>query len=288
MSAYWAGILGILCINIIFAYSIYITAAAGQLNLGGAGFMAIGAYTAGYVNTELGFPLWISITSAAIVTAFISFLIAFPILRTRGVYMILATFAFAEVVAGIILNIDAVGGPIGMSVIDYADLSIMIPITIGVTVFVIYMMSSRIGLIMRAIHDDEQVAMLFGANIRMIQVLCYIIGGVLAGLAGALYAHQYNYIEIQYFNVLLSIYVLLYVLIGGTQTPYGPLFGAAFFTIIPEVLRINEEWRFMIFGCFLVLFMVFRPEGAVTRSQVEFIKRYISKLFLNNKTNYKN
>ena len=278
MSAYWAGIIGILCINIIFAYAVYITAAAGQLNLGGAGFMAIGAYAAGYTNTELGLPMWVSIPSGAVVTAVIAFIVAFPILRTRGVYMILATFAFAEVVAGIILNIEVVGGPIGYPIDDYADLTIIIPVTVLVTVTVIYMMSSRIGLIMRAIHDDEQVAVLFGTNVRMIQVFCYMIAGLIAGTAGALYAHQYNYIEIQYFNVLLSIYVLLYVLIGGTQTPYGPLFGAAFFTIVPELLRINEEWRFLIFGCFLVLFMVFRPEGAVTRRQVEMVKKIFSRV----------
>lgn len=283
MSAYWSGILGILCINIIFAYSVYFTAAAGQLNLGGAGFMAIGAYGAGYTNTILGLPLWLSIPSGAIITGLIAFLVAFPILRTRGVYMILATFAFAEVVAGIVLNIDLIGGPIGFPVDDYVGLDVIIPVTILVSVSIIYLMSSRIGLLMRAIHDDESVAMLFGANIRMIQVFCYVVAGLAAGVAGALYAHQYNYIEIQYFNVLLSIYVLLYVLIGGTQTPYGPLFGAAFFTIVPELLRINEEWRFFIFGCFLVLFMVFRPEGAVTRRQLEILKKPFRIIFSSRK-----
>ena len=283
MSASWPGILGILCINIIFAYSVYFTAAAGQLNLGGAGFMAIGAYGAGYTNTILGLPLWLSIPSGAIITGLIAFLVAFPILRTRGVYMILATFAFAEVVAGIVLNIDLIGGPIGFPVDDYVGLDVIIPITILVSVSIIFLMSSRIGLLMRAIHDDESVAMLFGANIRMIQVFCYVVAGLAAGVAGALYAHQYNYIEIQYFNVLLSIYVLLYVLIGGTQTPYGPLFGAAFFTIVPELLRINEEWRFFIFGCFLVLFMVFRPEGAVTRRQLEILKKPFRIIFSSRK-----
>ena len=284
MSAYWSGILGILCINIIFAYSVYFTAAAGQLNLGGAGFMAIGAYGAGYTNTILGLPLWLSIPSGAIITGLIAFLVAFQILRTRGVYMILATFTFAEVVAGIVLNIDLIGGPIGFPVDDYVGLDVIIPVTILVSVSIIYLMSSRIGLLMRAIHDDESVAMLFGANIRMIQVFCYVVAGLAAGVAGALYAHQYNYIEIQYFNVLLSIYVLLYVLIGGTQTPYGPLFGAAFFTIVPELLRINEEWRFFIFGCFLVLFMVFRPEGAVTRRQLEILKKPFRIIFSSRKS----
>lgn len=124
MSGYWAGILGILCINIVFAYSVFIPAAAGELNLGGAGFMAIGAYSAAYLNTGLELPMWISIPGAAIVTAAISFVIAFPILRTRGVYMVLATFAFAEVVAGIIINLDVVGGASGYEVVGFADLGL--------------------------------------------------------------------------------------------------------------------------------------------------------------------
>ncbi len=280
MSGYWAGILGILCINIIFAYSVFIPAAAGQLNLGGAGFMAIGAYSAAYLNTGLELPMWISNPGAAAVTAAISFVIAFPILRTRGIYMVLATFAFAEVVAGIIINLDVVGGASGYEVVGFADLDLLALFAAATTAFVFYLLATRFGLSMRSVHDDENVAALFGVNVRMTQVMTFTIGGALAGLAGALYAHQYNYIEIQYFNILISIFVLLYVLIGGTQTAWGPLFGAILFTFLPEFLRLPEmtgmanggflaEWRFVIFGAFLVAVMVFRPEGLITRALVD-------------------
>ena len=280
MSGYWTGILAILCINIVFAYSVFIPAASGQLNLGGAGFMAIGAYTAAYMNTGLGLPMWLTIPGAALVTAAISFIIAFPILRTRGVYMVLATFAFAEIVAGIIINMEAVGGASGYEVGSFADLWLLALITIGATLFVFYLLATRFGLSMRSVHDDENVATLFGVNVRMTQVMSFTIGGLLAGIAGALYGHQFNYIEIQYFNVMLSIFVLLYVLIGGTQTPYGALFGAALFTFLPELLRLPSmagaadfkflaEWRFVIFGAFLVAVMVFRPEGLITRAMID-------------------
>lgn len=280
MSGYWTGVLGILCINIIFAYSIFIPAAAGQLNLGGAGFMALGAYSAAYMSTAMELPMFITIPGAAIFTAAISFIIAFPILRTRGVYMVLATFAFAEIVAGIIINIEEVGGASGYEVGSFADLDILAMFAIGVTLFVFYLMSTRFGLSMRAIHDDESVARLFGVGVRMTQVMTFTIGGALAGIAGALYGHQYNYIEIQYFNVLLSIFVLLYVLIGGTQTAWGPLFGAVIFTFLPELLRLPnmvgvsslkflEEWRLVIFGAFLVAVMMFRPQGLITRALID-------------------
>ena len=133
---------------------------------------------------------------------------------------------------------------------------------------------------MRSVHDDEIVAALFGVNVRMTQVMTFTIGGALAGRAGSRYAHQYNYIEIQYFNILISIFVLLYVLIGGTQTAFGPVFGALIFTFLPEILRLPDlqgldswkflaDWRWVIFGTFLVAVMVFRPEGLITRALID-------------------
>jgi branched-chain amino acid transport system permease protein len=272
MSGYWSGVLAILCINVIFAYSVFLPAAAGQLNLGGGGFMAIGAYTAAYLNSVLGYSTLVTIPCAAALTGIVGFLIAFPILRTRGVYMVLATFAFAEIVAGIIINTSALGAASGLDVPDYVGLGVLAPIAIAVVAGVVYLMSTRFGLSMRAVHDDENVATLFGVNIRLTQVACFALGGVLAGLAGALYAHQYNFVEIQYFNVLVSIYVLLYVLIGGTQTPYGPLFGAVFFTLLPELMRVGATWRYVIFGAFLVVIMIVRPEGVVTRTLIDRIR----------------
>ncbi len=269
MSGYWSGILAILCINVIFAYAVFIPAAAGQLNLGGAGFMAIGGYLAAYLNTAQGVPIWFTIPIAAALTGLVGFLISFPILRTRGIYMVLATFAFAEIVAGIIINMEVVGGTAGFEVNDYAGLNVIAPVCVVVVIFVFYLMSTRFGLAMRSVHDDENVAMLFGVNVRMTQVLAFTLGGALAGVAGALYAHQFTYVEIQVFNVLLSIYVLLYVLIGGTQTPYGPLFGAVFFTLLPEFMRVGESWRFVVFGVFLVAVMIFRPEGVITRTMTD-------------------
>jgi len=124
-----------------------------------------------------------------------------------------------------------------------------------------------------------------------VKVAAFGIGAALTGLSGGLYAHSFSYIEIQGFNALVSIYVLLYVLLGGTQTAWGPLVGATFFTLLPEALRSvlpatknflvtlfgetgivappDESWRFVILGALTVLMMVFRPEGLVTRTMVE-------------------
>ena len=272
MSGYWAGIMAILCFNIVVAYSVFLPAASGQLNLGAAGFVAIGAYTSGYISTDLGAPMLVAILLGALVTGFVAFVISFPILRTRGVYMVVATFAFAEVVQGVFINLEIFGAAAGYPVAAFADLDVIVPLTIGVVVFVFFLMTTRLGLSMRAVHDDEPVAALFGVHARFTQVTAFTLGGVVAGIGGAIWAHNFNYVEIQNFNILLSIFVLLYVLIGGTQTAFGPLVGAVFFTLMPEALRVSEEWRFVFFGILIILMMVVRPEGLVTRTMLDRIK----------------
>lgn len=291
MSGYWSGILSILAINVIFAYAIFLPVATGQINLGGAGFQALGAYSVAYFATTFGLPVPVTVLIGMAVSGVVAFLIAFPILRTKGVYLVLATFAFAEVVAGLILNSDTLGGAMGMSVPDFIDWHVPVLVAIAVTVFVFYLMSTRLGLTMRATHDDEVVTDLMGVNIRGVKVTAFSIGGALAGLAGGLYANVFSFVEIQGFNALVSIYVLLYVLLGGTQTAWGPLAGATFFTILPEVLRTilpavktflasvfgiqgpidppGDSWRFVILGVFTVGMMVFRPQGLITRTMIE-------------------
>jgi branched-chain amino acid transport system permease protein len=291
MSGYWAGILSILAINVIFAYGIFMPVATGQLNLGGAGFQALGAYAAAFLSATWGLPVPVTVGVGMLLAGAIGFLIAFPLLRTRGVYLVLATFAFAEVVGGLILNSETFGGAMGLSVPDFIDWHVPVIAAAVVTLFVFYIMSTRFGLTMRAAHDDEVVTDLMGVNIRSVQVAAFAIGGALAGLAGGLYAHSFSFVEIQSFNALVSIYVLLYVLLGGTQTAWGPLVGATFFTMLPEVLRTvlpaikttlysaagvegpvsapDDSWRFVILGALTIAMMVVRPEGLITRTMVE-------------------
>ena len=241
MSGYIEAQLIILCLSIIYAYGIFLPAASGQLNLGAAGFITLGAYASAWFNASTGasLPIWSSVILAMLFTGVIAFVISFPILRTRGVYMVLATFAFAEVVSGIAINLEFVGGAAGFPVDGHTDVKIIVPVTILVILFSFYFMSTRLGLALRSIHDDESVSTLFGVNVRATKVVAFTVGAMLMSLGGSLYGHHYNYIEAQTFNVLLSIYILLYVLMGGTQTAWGPLLGAAFFVIVPEALRLS-------------------------------------------------
>ncbi|MCX7323499.1 MAG: branched-chain amino acid ABC transporter permease [Hyphomicrobiales bacterium] len=268
MSGYASGIVAILCINLIFAYAIFVTAAAGQLNLGGAGFQAIGAYAAAWLSSSAHMPASVTIPLAILASALVGFLISFPVLRTRGVYMVLATFAFGQFVSGFLLRSPTFGGAIGMVVADYVGVGALIICAVLTTVLVFFLMASRLGLAIRSIHDDELVSTIMGVNVRAVQVAMFTLGGALAGLSGALYAHHFSFVEAQYFNSLLSIYVLLFVLIGGTQTAWGPLVGSLFFTLLPEVMRVGGSWRYVVFGVVIVLMMVLRPQGIVTRALV--------------------
>jgi len=279
MSGYLAGVVAQLAINIVVAYSVFLPASAGLLNLGAAGFVLIGGYVGGAMTLLFGWPLLLAIPGAGLVAAVVAFVVSFPILRTRGVYMVLATFAFAEIVGGVFLNIDALGGASGLSVTAYAGLPVVIPVTLLVVAFVGWLLSTRLGLAMRSVHDDENVAMLFGVNLRLVQVAAFTIGGALGGVGGALLVHQFNFIDVQTTGVLFSIYVLLYVLMGGTQTAWGPVAGAIFFTAVPEILRrvseigpgfkFLESSRYIVFGVAVVLIMMWRPEGLVTRTMTE-------------------
>ena len=208
MSGYVSGVLAILCINLIFAYGIYVTAAAGQINLGGAGFQAIGAYAAGWLAGQLGLSIAASIVAAALFAALVGFLISFPVLRTRGVYMVLATFAFGEVVAGFLLHTEVFGGAMGMVVPLHVELWVLALGAAVVTLATFYLMATRLGLAMRAVNDDEDASIVMGVNVRAVQVAAFTIGGAFTGLSGALYALNFGFIEAQYFNALLSIYVL--------------------------------------------------------------------------------
>jgi branched-chain amino acid transport system permease protein len=268
MSGYLSGTLAILCINLIFAYAIFITAAAGQINLGGAGFQAIGAYATAWLVSQSGLPLWLVIPIATLTTGLVGFLISFPVLRTRGVYLVLATFAFGELVSGLLLRSTIFGGAMGMVVPEHVELWVLVACAALVTLASFFLMATRLGLAMRAINDDEDASIVLGVNVRAVQVVAFAVGGGFAGLSGALYALNFGFVEAQYFNALLSIYVLLFVLIGGTQTAWGPLAGSLFFTILPELFRIGGSWRYLIFGILIVLMMAVRPEGIVTRDLI--------------------
>lgn len=278
MSGYLSGVLAAYLLNLIIAYAVFLPGAGGIINLGVAGFVAIGAYASAWLSNEMAWPLAVCVLFSMGVSALIGMAISFPILRTRGVYMVLATIAFGEVVVGLLINIEAVGGAAGYPVYEFIDLPVIALCAGAVVLFTVWLMSSRFGLVLRAVHDDEPVSALFGVPVRGIRVAAFTIGAAIAGLGGALYGHHYSYVDVNYFMTALSIYTLLYVLLGGVQTPWGPIVGAAVYSLLPEIFRGAADWRYVIFAVVIIAIMAVRPEGILTRATFLRLKPGVRKL----------
>jgi branched-chain amino acid transport system permease protein len=264
MSGYLEGVLVLLAVNVVFAYGGFLPLAAGQLNLGLSGFAAIGAYASAYLSNVFKFPPLLAIPLAAIAAGLVALIVAVPVLRTRGIYLALATFALGQIVQAVILNLEPVGGAAGYPVAAFIRLPTIALIAAVVVALVWLLFGTRFGIAVTAVHDDESVADLMGIDVRAFQVAAFTLGSIIAGIGGGLYAHHFSFIEAQYFNVSLSITIVLYVLLGGTQTVLGPLLGAAVFTLLPEVLRASASWRYIVFAGALIILMALRPEGLIT------------------------
>ncbi|KPF96382.1 branched-chain amino acid ABC transporter permease [Rhodopseudomonas sp. AAP120] len=273
MSGYQTGVLIILCFNIMAAYAVYLPLVAGQLNLGIAGFMAVGAYTAAYLTNEMGWSLLAAIPTGGLAAGALALLVAVPILRTHGIYLALATFALGQVISAVFLNLEVVGAAAGYPVSTYASPVAVFSVTAAIVLFVVGLSQTRFTLYLTAIKNDRLVADLLGLKVWGLQVAAFVLGGAIAGIGGGLYAHHFSFIEAQHFSVQLSIYTVLYVLLGGTQTVWGPLVGALFFSLAPELLRAGEAWRYVLFAVLIVGFMAVRPQGLVTPSSLRSLGR---------------
>jgi branched-chain amino acid transport system permease protein len=268
MSGYVEGVLVLLAINIVYAYGAFLPIAAGQLNLGVAGFAAIGGYCSAILSTKMALSPLLAIPLGGVAAGLVGLAVAVPVLRTHGIYLALATFALGEIVRASILNLDVVGGAAGYPVTSFIRLPTVALFASGIAVAVWLLFATRFGVAITAVHDDERVADLMGLNVRAFQVAAFALGSAIAGVGGGLYAHHFSYIEAQYFSITLSISIVLYVLLGGTQSVIGPVLGAAVFTLLPEILRGSAQWRYVLFAAILIAVMVVRPQGLVTGAQI--------------------
>ena len=269
MSGYQEGILVLLAINVVFAYGAFLPLAAGQLNLGIAGFAAVGAYASAYLSGNFSMHPFLAIPVGSLFAGLVALIVAVPVLRTRGIYLALATFAVGQIVRAVILNLEFLGGAAGYPVTAYVGLPVVLTFAAIVIALVTILFATRFGLVLRAVQDDERVADLMGVEVRAFQVAAFTIGAIIAGIGGALYGHHFNYIEAQHFNIGLSISIVLYVLLGGTQTTWGPLVGATIFTLLPELLRGSASLRYIVFAASVIALMALRPQGLLTRASIQ-------------------
>ncbi len=242
-----------------------ITGLTGQLSLGHAAFMSIGAFTGAICTTRLGLPFGVTLAASGLFTAAIGALIGFPILRLSGDYLAICTLGFAEIVKVAFLNLDLTNKALGLAV-PPPSTAIPMPfvvwgIAILAIVFVTFLQSSRFGRALKAIREDEIAAEAMGINPARYKVQSFAVGTFLAGIGGALYAHFMGYINPSDFGFLKSVDILSMVVLGGLGSIPGTVIGAAVLTAAPEFLRFMADYRMLVYGALLVCLMVFRPNG---------------------------
>ena len=173
-----------------------------------------------------------------------------------------------RVVQATLLNIGFIGGAAGYPVTSYLSGLVVVAFAVAVLAIVCVLFSTRFGISVTAVHDDERVADLMGLDTWAFQVAAFALGAAIAGVGGALYAHHFSFIEAQHFGISLSITIVLYVIFGGTQTVLGPLVGATVFTLLPELMRASAQWRYIVFAAIIIVMMVIRPQGLITGAQL--------------------
>jgi branched-chain amino acid transport system permease protein len=273
MSTYEAGLLAQMGIALLQALSVYVILATGQLSLGNAGFMAIGAYACSALTVMAGVPLPLALFAAALLCGVIGIGVGFPALRLRGIYLAMATLGFGEITRSFFLNFTPTGGAQGFHGMAPTTPGMIWLYAAGALILVLAIERSRLWLEFRAIDDDEVASALIGLNTTSVKVGAFGLGAALAGIAGGLFAHFSLYIEPGNFGFEKSIEMVLYVVLGGSTTAFGSLFGAVVLTLLPEFLRFMADWRLATYGALLILVLLFRRQGILDRHLLASIAR---------------
>jgi len=273
-------------INIILTVSLnLINGYMGEFSVGHAGFMAIGAYAGALLTVRL-FPAGlgpvlfpVALLGGGVAAAIAGLAIAFPSFRTRGDYLAIVTLAFNMIVKSGLENIPAVGGPQGlMGINKLTTLPWVYLWVITAIVLARNVVYSRHGRGVLALREDETAAELVGVNSRRVKVLIFAFSAFLAGIAGALFAHELQFINPRSFTILKSTDMLVMVYLGGVASLGGSILGATVFTAVLEALRpllqwlhISPEWRLAVAPLFLVLLMLLRPRGIMGHREFGFL-----------------
>lgn len=253
-------------IGIILALGLnVITGLTGQLSLGHAAFMSIGAFASALLTIKFNMPFSLNLLLTGFITAGVAALIGLPILRLTGDYLAICTLGFAEIVKVVFLNLDITNRALGLS-IPAANTTIPMPVVVWAVVVltiicVSFIHSSRFGRALMAVRGDEIAAEAMGINVTLYKVQSFALGSFIAGVGGGLYAHFVGYINPSDFGFLKSVDILSMVVLGGLGSITGSVVGATILSAAPEFLRFMSSYRMMVYGGLLVCMMIFRPNG---------------------------
>lgn len=253
-------------LNIVVGY-------AGLLDLGYAAFFAIGAYTTSLLELLLNLNFWETIPFSLLFTAIAGIIIGYPTLRLRSDYLAIVTLGFGEIVRIIATNLNITGGPNGLYGINPArvwghDLTapkqvycLGLVFLAVVLVYVVRLGTSRIGRAWTSIREDESAAEAVGVPTLRVKMLAYVMGALIGGLGGSLFAARFGAIDPTSFTYAQSVTILIIVVLGGRGSIPGVLLGAVIVAGLPEALRFLHNWREFVFAIALILLMLLRPQG---------------------------
>ena len=284
---FYFGLAQVIGIHTLLGFSAWCVLQTGQVSMLQGGFFAIGAYSAGMLTTMWQWPILPALLVGGLLAGIVAVIVGFPALRVKGLMLVVATMAFAEVVRLGFFNLtwqvsspDGMIGPdgsLGFGGIRYfpsngwstLEVCVFIWILVAVVFLVLgWLDRSRAGIIWRAVGEDELAAQSVGINLTTAKVSAFGVGGVIAGLAAGVFAHYATHIEHSNFNILLATFAIAYPIIGGLASLWGVLLAAAFVQgFLIEGLRFLGDWRSLLFGALIVVVMLVRPDGVLRRRE---------------------
>jgi branched-chain amino acid transport system permease protein len=273
-------------VNALMAMSVnMIVGITGQLSLGQAGFLAIGAYSCIFFNLDVGLPLPLSVLCAVIITTISGFLIGFPVLKLTGDYLAIVSIGFSEIIRVVFINMKALtGGPNGRPfqtpvVLNGQLAFILATITVVVVLALLQnFLRSSYGRAIRACREDEIAANANGINVFRYKMLGFIIAAFIAGLTGCIYAMVVGFVKPAIASFLSSVDYIIFVVLGGMGSMTGAILAAYVITYLQEFLRFLQDYRLLIYPIILILVMLFRPQGLLGMKEFSIVG-FIDKVY---------
>ena len=289
---YYLNLINTIGIHTLLGLSAYLLILTGQVSMAQAGFFGIGAYTAAIFTVIFEWNILSAIGAAMLVSGGVAFLVGFPALRVRGLMLVVATVAFSEFARMFFYNLKwrvvrdgaEIGpdGTMGFAEIRYFNDNGWLnwEVTIFLWIFVAVVMAliwwadkTRIGAVLRAVGEDELAADSTGINVTVVKVAAMTAGGVVAGLAGSLYAHQVTDLDHHKFTVLLATFAIAYPILGGLSNVFGTLIAVVFIQgLLIEGLRFLGDWRMLLFGALIIVAMNIKPLGLFDNQTIRVLR----------------
>jgi branched-chain amino acid transport system permease protein len=249
-------------VNAILALSLSVSLQAGQLALAQAAFMGIAAYVSAVLAMNAHWPLLATIAAAMLASTIVAVLLAYPVRRLRGVFLAIATIGFGEIVRVFANNLHLTGGAEGLSGIPNDATTPVIYGALALVALALFLLSrTKFALAVALVREDEYAARGVGVDVGTIRMLSLALGGAIAGLGGALYAHASFFITPTDFGFGRMEQILVWCVVGGVTSPLGAVLGSTLLSILPEAIRFLADYREITNGIILLGVILFAPGG---------------------------